>query len=269
MNGRWWGHFWLRVLSWAFRAEKPQIYGGSLVIVPPGVVVLPVGQAVVVVRRPQPLRCRVRAVPTQARLCVVRGCSRPIARVCTVSAPSVVVSQRTVSVVICVQVHKLIFVTATLAVPHRVLLSSGRSVVRAQVRLLPKRARALKARLRWRCGAQPLAIERFRCRSVPSSLVWQFPISRRAVSFEVLDAEHRRRCGNALQRAAKGYARVQNVYYPVPAHALARLEIDERLGALYVYIRRGPMTTPPGCLWVVSGVRVQDGYPVRAVLRVG
>lgn len=268
MKGFGWRHRWLRVLTWALRTGQPRVYGGNLAVVPPGVAALPLRQVVAVVRRPKPLRCRVLAVPVQALPCVVRRASRPVARVCTVSAPSIVASQRAVSLAVRVRARKLVPIRATLAVSHRVLIGRARPAVRAQVRLLPNRARTLAAQLQWHCQAQPLTIERFRCRSVPSSLVWRLPISRRAVPFSALSAEHRRRCGDALQRAAKGYARVQSVYYPVPAHAVAQLEIDERLGVLYVYIRRGSANQSPGCLWVVSGRRVPDGYPVRAVLRV-
>ncbi|MGQ9542399.1 MAG: hypothetical protein ACUVTY_15130 [Armatimonadota bacterium] len=267
MNVSWWGRFWLRVLTWAFRIEAPRVHGGNLAIVPPMAIAVPVRQDVVRSRCLPPVRCRVRQVPPQASRCTVRTTSHAAARVCTVCAPSAIARQQAVSLAIRAQAHKLVPLHATLAVSHRVLIGRTQPAVRARIRLLPKRVGTSSVNLRWRCQARSLTIERFGCREVASSLVWHLPMCRRAVPFGRLSTEHRLRCRKALQRAAKGYAHVQSVYYPVPAHAVARLEIDERLGVLYIYPRRGRTDTPSGCLWVVSGVQVPDGRPVRAVLR--
>ncbi len=268
MNASWWGRVWLRALTWAFYSEPPHVHGGNLAILPPRAVAFALRQEAPVVHRPRPVRCRVRGVSAQASRCTVRGITCPSARVRTVCAPSIAVRQHRVSLTIDARTHKLVPLRATLAVSHRVLISRTQPAVHARVRLLPNRVGTRHAQLRWRCRAQPLAVERFRCRSVPSSLVWRLPLSRRAVPFRQLSAEWRRRCGEVLDKAAKGYARVQSVYYPVPAHMVVRLELDERLGVLYVYPCRGRNDTPPGCLWVVCGTRVMDGQPVRAVLRV-
>lgn len=61
---------------------------------------------------------------------------------------------------------------------------------------------------------------------------------------------------------------MESVYYPVPAHAVARMEIDERRGVLYVHPRPGHIDADAACLWVVSGIQVADGRPVRALLKV-
>lgn len=267
MNVSWWGRFWLRVLTWAFRAEEARVHGGNLAIVLPMAIAVPVRQDVVRSRCLPPVRCRVRRVPPQPNRCTVRTIPRSTAQVRTIYAPSAVVRQRAVSLAIRAQAYKLVPVHATLAVPHRVLIGRTQPAVRARIRLLSKRVGTSSVNLRWHCRTRSLAIERFGCRDVASSLVWRLPMHRRAVPFGCLNTEHRLQCREALQRAAKGYAHVQSVYYPVPAHAVARLEIDERLGVLYVYPCRRRTDTPFGCLWVVSGVRVSDGRPVRAVLR--
>ncbi|MEJ5252365.1 MAG: hypothetical protein HPY54_02465 [Chthonomonadetes bacterium] len=268
MNASWWGRLWLRALTWAFYSEPPQVHGGNLAILPPRAVAFPLRQEVPIVRRPRPVCCRVRGVSAEANRCAMRVIARPKTRVRTVCAPSTAVRQHRISLAIGARPHKLVPIRATLAASHRVLISSTQPAVHARVRLLPNRVGTCAVQLRWRCLAQPLAVERFRCGNVSSSLVWRLPLSRRAVSFRQLNAEWRRRCVEALERAAKGYARVQSVYYPVPAHTVMRLEIDETLGVLYVYPRRGRNDMPPGCLWVVCGTRVMDGQPVRAVLRV-
>lgn len=263
----WWGRFWLRVLTWAFRAEAPRVHGGNLAIVPPMVIAVPVRRDVVRSWCLPPVRCWVRQVPPQPNRCTVRTIPRSAAQVYTICAPSAIVHQYAVSLAIRARARKLVLVPATLAVPHRVLIGRTQPAVRARIHLLSKRVGTSSVNLRWHSRARSLAIEGFGCRDVASSLVWQLPMHRRAVPFGYLNTEHRLQCREALQRAAKGYAHVQSVYYPVPAHAVARLEIDERHGVLYVYPCRRRTETPLGCLWVVSGVRVSDGRPVRAVLR--
>jgi hypothetical protein len=91
---------------------------------------------------------------------------------------------------------------------------------------------------------------------------------RYALPVEGLPEAYRRQCQEALQRTAKGCARVRSVYYPVPAHAVARLEIDERLGVLYVHLRGSRADSEDACIWVVSGVRLEDNRPVHAVMKV-
>ncbi|GBC95761.1 hypothetical protein HRbin16_01555 [bacterium HR16] len=264
----WWGCFWVRVLTWFFTAEKPAVHGGNLTFLPPAVTTIPVQCAKPSVRQPSPLRCRVAGVFARVQRCATYTLSPPTTLVHTVCAPSSVARVQAMSLRIRARSHKLVPIRATLPLSHHVLLCRYQPAVRARVHLLPKRVKAIRANVRWRCRTQQVTVERFRCQEVRSSLVWRLPIARRAVSFSGLTAEYRRRCREALQRAAKGYARVQSVYYPVPAHAVARIEIDERLGVLYVHPRKGHPDTAPACLWVVSGVQVADGHPVRAVLRV-
>lgn len=264
----WWGQFWLRVLTWVFAGDAPRVHGGNLAFVPPGTVSFPCRQPPPAVQHLRPIACWVRRIPSPAGNCTVRRFSPPYARVRAVCAPSVSTRPRSLSVKSHCHVHKLALVRATLPVSHRVLLCRRQPAVRARVRLLPRSAEVYPAKLRWRCGARQATIQRFRCRGVRSSLVWRLPIARYAVPFEGLSTDHRRQCREALQRAAKGYARVQSVYYPVPAHAVARIEIDERLGVLYVHPRKGHADGEVACLWVVSGVHLADGRPVRALLKV-
>lgn len=267
MNVSWWGRFWLRVLTWAFRTEAPRVHGGDLAIVPPMAIAVPVSQDVVRSWCLPPVRCQVRWVQTQPNRCPVRTIPHATARVCTVCTPSAITRQRAVSLAIRAQAYKLVPVHATLAISHRVLIGRTQPAVHARIHLLPKRVGTSFVDLWWHCRARSLTIERFICRDIASPLVWKLPMYRRAVPFGCLSTEHRLQCREALQQAAKGYAHVQSVFYPVPAHAVARLEIDERLGVLYIYPRRVRTDTPSGSLWVVSGVRMLDGRPVRAVLR--
>ncbi len=276
----WWGQFWLRVLTWVFVADAPRVHGGNLAFVPPAPIPLILQQLPPSVRCPRPAKCRVKAVSAPARACTVRRLSHPEARVRATCAPSVRARTRGLSLKSGCRVHKLVSaesgcrvrklvpMRATLPVSHRVLLCRCLLAVRARVRLLPRQAQTRSAKLRWQCRAKQVTIQRFRSRAVRSSLVWHLPIARYAVPFEQLRTEHRRQCREALQRAAKGYARVQSVYYPVPAHAVARIEIDERIGVLYVHPRSERADADVACLWVVSGVQVADGRPVRALLRV-
>lgn len=264
----WWGQFWLRVLTWAFAANAPRVYGGNLAFVPPMPIPFPLRQSPPLVRCSRPAECRVKVIPPPARNCTARRLSSPEARVRAVCAPSARARVHSLMVKSRCQAHQLVLVRATLPVSHRVLLCRYQPAVRARVRLLPRQAQTVSVKLRWRCRTQRATIQRFRCKEKSSSLVWRLPLARYAVPFEELKAEHRRQCREALQRAAKGYARVQSVYYPVPAHAVARLEIDERLGVLYVHPRPVHADADAACLWVVSGMQMRDGRPVRALLKV-
>ncbi len=264
----WWGRFWVQVLTWFFTAQKPAVHGGDLAFLPPAVTAIPVHCAKPSVRQPSPLRCRVAGVFARTQRCAVYTFSAHTTWARAVCAPSSAAQVQAAPLRIHARSHKLVPMRATLPVSYRVLLCRGQPAVRARVHLLPKRVNSIRANVRWRCRTQQVTVERFRCQQVRSSLVWRLPIARRAVPFGGLTAEYRRRCREALQRAAKGYARVQSVYYPVPAHAVARIEIDERLGVLYVHPRKGRPDIAPACLWVVSGVQLADGHPVRAVLRV-
>ncbi|GIV15246.1 MAG: hypothetical protein KatS3mg022_0681 [Armatimonadota bacterium] len=263
----WWGCFWVRILTWFLAVEQPSVHGGNLAVPSPAVAVVPVRRGNLSVYLPRPLHCRVVGVSARAQRCAVRHLSPPRTQVRMVCAPSAIARVQAVPLAIRIRSCKLVPMRATLPVPRRVLLYRYQPAIRARVRLLPKQVRTVSAGLQWRCRTQQVTVERFRCRSVYSSLAWQLPIARRALCFEHLAAEHRRQCRDALQRAAKGYARVQSVYYPVPAHAVARLEIDERVGVLYVHPRKGRSDVVPACLWVVSGVQLVDGRAVRAVLR--
>jgi hypothetical protein len=276
----WWEQVWLRVLTWVFVVDAPRVYGGNLAFVPPAPIPLPLRQPPPSVRCSRPAHCRVKAVSAPAQVRTVRRLHQPQARVHAVCAPSARARLRSLSLKSGCRVHqlasavsgcrvyKLVRVRATLPVSHRVLLCRCLPAVRARVRLLPRQAQTRSAKLRWQCRAQQATIQRFRSRAVRSSLVWRLPIARYAVPFEQLRAEYRRQCREALQRAAKGYARVQSVYYPVPAHAVARIEIDERIGVLYVHPRSERADADVACLWVVSGMQVTDGRPVRALFRV-
>lgn len=268
MRMSWWGQFWLRVLTWVLVVDAPEVHGGNLAFVPPAPLPLPLRLSPPSVRCSRPAKCRVNTLSAPARVCAIRCLSRPEARVLAACAPSVRARLRSVSVHSGCQVHQLVLVRATLPVSHRVLLCRRLPVVRARVHLLPRQAQTRSAKLRWQCRAQQATIQRFRSRAVRSSVVWRLPIARYAVPLEQLTAEYRRQCREALQRAAKGYARVQSVYYPVPAHAVARIEIDERIGVLYVHPRSERADADVACLWVVSGVQVADGRPVRALFRV-
>lgn len=264
----WWGHFWVQVLTWFFTAQKPAVYGGDLTFLLPTVTTIREQCTKPSVRRPSPLRCRVTGVFARTQRCAVYAPSPPTTLVHTVCAPSSAARVQAASLRVRARPHKLVPMRAILPVSYCVLLCRYQPAARARVHLLPKRVKSIRANVRWRCRAQQVSVERFRCQGVRSSLMWRLPIARRAVPFSGLTAKYRRRCREALQQAAKGYARVQSVYYPVPAHAVARIEIDERLGVLYAHPRKGHQDTAPACLWVVSGVQVADGHPVRAVLKV-
>lgn len=264
----WWGCFWGRILTWFLAIEQPPVHGGNLTAPSAAVAVVLVGCRNLSVHQPRPLHCRVAGVSARAQHCAVHHLSPPRAQVCTVCAPSAMARVQTVPLAMRAQLRKPVAIRATISVSHRVLLCRYQPAIRARVRLLPKQVKTVSAGLQWRCRTQRFIVEQFRCPNKRSSLVWQLPIARRALPFGHLTEEHRRRCREALQRAAKGYASVQSVYYPVPAHAVARIEIDERVGVLYVHPRKGRSDTAPACLWVVSGVQLVDGHPVRAVLRV-
>ncbi|GIV21635.1 MAG: hypothetical protein KatS3mg023_3386 [Armatimonadota bacterium] len=268
MKVPWWGQFWLRVLTWAFATHAPQIYGGNLAFVQPGSASFPLQQSPPSVRCARPVECRVKGIVPPARNCTVHRLSCPGTRVYAVCAPSARARVCALTVKSRCQVRSLVCGRATLPVSHRVLLCRHQPAVRARVRLLPKNAQTLSVQLRWHCRAQRATIQRFHCRERRSSRIWRVPMVRHAVPFERFRAEHRRLCREALQRAAKGYARVESVYYPVPAHAVARMEIDERRGVLYVHPRPGHIDADAACLWVVSGIQVADGRPVRALLKV-
>jgi len=213
--------------------------------------------------------CGVVRLHIQARGCIVRRTCPPSARIRAVCAPTTRARQHAVSLAVYIQSRKLALGAATLSITHRVLLSRHRAAVRACVRLLPKRVASRTAPAGWRCRARRVTVERFRCRSMSSSLAWRLPVARYALPVERLPLEHRRQCQDALQRVAKGYARVQSVYYPIPAHAVARIEIDERRGILYLHLRKGRAEGTAPCLWVVSGQRLADEQPVRALLKGG
>ncbi len=264
----WWGHFWLRTLTWAFPADAPVVHGGNMAIIPPTARQVRLSQRVFCARYEPRMTCRVREASARAQTCTVRRLPRPVARTHVVRSPSVRFRYFTVPLRIEVQSQKLALARATRYVSQRVLVCRERPAVRARIRLLPRRAQVVRAEVRWRCRPQWVNIERFGCRSIRSSLVKRLPITRRAVPFRWLTEDQRRLCQQALQRTATGYVRVESVYYPVPAHAIARIEIDERRGVLYVHPRKGRSESAPACLWVVSGVQVADGRPVRAVLRV-
>jgi hypothetical protein len=264
----WWGRFWVRAWTWVLGVDAPPVHGGNLAFTLPATVEFPLRRQVPPVHRSRPLRCGVAGVAWQVGRCTLRRIPRPATQVHVLCAPSGTVRAQMMSLAIRTQSHKLVPVRATLSASYRVLLCRHSLAVRARVRLLPKRVEAAAAVLRWRCRTQRIPLDRFRRRDRRSSLVWQLPITRHAVPFGCLTTEHRRRCREALQQAARGYVRVQSVYYPVPAHAVARIEIDERLGVLYVHPRQGHSNVAPACLWVVSGVQMADGRPVRAVFKV-
>ncbi len=265
----WWGQFWARVLGWVLVTDAPRVHGGNLCFLPPVSCRLSLEQKPPRVRWSGRPHCRVNTARAPTRSCTVR-CIPPIeARGRDLCAPVLSVQVRSWSVQSACRVRKLLLAHATQLVSHRVLLSRRTVVVTACVSPRDGLARTRAAKLRWRCRVQQATIRRFRTRALRSSQVWRLPIARYAVPFEQLSAEYRRQCREALQRAAKGYARVQSVYYPVPAHAVARIEIDERLGVLYAHPRSERTDGDAVCLWVVWGVRVSDGRRVRALFRVG
>ncbi len=239
-----------------------------MAVAPPAAHRVALSSGVPCVHRVPPVRCTARRVTAAGQRCVTRALPRLSPWIRAVCAPSIAVRQFAVPLQVAVQLHRIGNVRATPTVSHRVLVCRNTPAVRARVHPLPKRVSTGRVAVRWRSRARLVTIERFRCRDRRSSLVWRLPMTRRAVPFQSLAEEQRRQCQEALQRAAQGYARVQSVYYPVPAHAVARIEIDERRGVLYVHPRRGQSETAPACLWVVSGVQITDGRPVRAVLRV-
>ena len=263
-----WGQFWLRTLTRVFAANTPRVYSGNLAVCPCLPILVTCQQPPPAIRHLRPVTCWVRHASLRAGSCTVRRLSQPHTRVHAVCAPSANTRPRSLSATTDCRVRKLVFVRATLPVSHRVLLCRRQPAVRARVRLLPRRTEVYAEKLSWACQTRRAIIQRFRCRGLRSSLVWQLPIARYAVPVERLSTDHRRQCRDALHRAAKGYARVQSVYYPVPAHAVARIEIDERLGVLYMHPRKGNVNGEATCLWVVSGVHLADGRPVRALLKV-
>lgn len=267
MIGRWWERFWFRALTWAFHVDAPLIHGGNLAIIPPTPRKAPLWADTPGVRGVPPIHCRARAFAIQVRRCTTHRLPPPFARVRAVCAPSLRIRQFQAPLAIAVQWRKLASVRVTLPATHHVLVCRGQPAVRARVRLLPKRVAAAQARVTWNCRARRITPGRFQCQSVRSSLAWQLLITRRALAFRSLPEERRRVCQEALQRAAQGYVQVRSVYYPVPAHSVARIEVDERRGVLYIHPGRGRLDAAPACLWVISGVQLLDGRPVRAVLR--
>lgn len=269
MRANWWGRFWLRVRTWAFHTNAPVVHGGNMAIMLPMLRKACLSVDIPCARLVPPPRCAARSVAIQPQSCVVYGLPKLAVGVLVVCTPSLRVRQYRATIAIAVQLRQIAHIRATLPVSQRVLVSSrSHAVVRARTHLLPKRVPTVRTGVGWGCQARRITPERFQCRNVRSSLAWRLVITRRAVPFRSLAEEQRRQCQEALQRAAKGYVRVESVYYPVPAHAVARIEIDERRGVLYAYPSRGRLETVPACLWVISGVHLIDGRPVRAVLRV-
>ncbi|MCS6948905.1 MAG: hypothetical protein RMM06_00025 [Armatimonadota bacterium] len=124
------------------------------------------------------------------------------------------------------------------------------------------------APLFWRCSAKRWEAAQFSCTQALSALVWRLPLTRQAIPYRQLSAPYRQGCGEALQRVAQGYVQAQHVYYPVPAQAVVRIEIDETRGKLYAYPRATPhRATASACVWIVVGKRLADGRAVRAIWR--
>lgn len=260
---------WLRSLSRAFLRRPLSVYGGNLMVAVPKVRAVPIVAYLPDIHRLQAITCQVRKSSARAHSCKTYTVPSLCVRTYTVFAPSIRAKVRHVALVIDVSLHDLRCLHATFLASHRVLLDRRHATVRAKVQMIPKKARVHHAGLQWRTRQHHLALNRPYCQSRASSLVWRLPIARRRVSPGQLAPELRQTCIEALERSAKGYAKLQSVYYPVPAHAVRRIEVDDRCGVLYVFPRTVRPSETPSCLWVVSGVRLTDGRSIRAALRAG
>lgn len=263
-----WKYIWLRVVRWALRVPPPRLHGGSLAFVPPAGKGWSVRSEAPSVRQVFPPRCVLFGARAAMSPRVRSSRLLVSAQVHLVCAPSLCPDLHEVPLVLRVPSRESLWRRATFSVIPRVLLCRRRPVVCARVRPLTTRPALFRGQIGWHCEAPRWEAERSHCGQTRSTLAWRLPIARRAFAYGQLKAPYRQECQEALQRAAKGYAQVQYVYYPVPVQAVAHIEIDDQLGTLYVYPRqRQGQTAFPTSVWVVVGRRVSDGKAVRAVWR--
>lgn len=263
-----WQQVWQKVLLWGLRKPGLRVRGAPLAFCPPPCHAAQRLSSAPPVHQPLPTGCQVRSVHSSVQPRVRRGTARTTVAVYMAVAAADSPRAPAVALAIRARLSPSPLPRATFQAAHRVLLCWRRPAMRARVRPLARRPAVLRAPTTWRCQTRQWTVQRFHCIQRSSSRVWQLPLRRRAVPYGMLSAPYRQGCREALQRAAKGYARVQHVYYPVPAHAVARIEMEERQGILYVYPRRrSSSSAAAACVWVVIGSRLVDGVAVRAIWR--
>lgn len=265
-----------RLVRWLQRCRKavlralpsspPTVHGGVLSLPSPAVRRLSSLDAITV--RPFPLILSVGTRTYRTSEGVrVRGITSSTSRPRVLASGGTSARCRSVALSQYVRMRWVAIAVATLPPSRRVLLSEARPrlVVRGAEGAAKVRARYVPLRWLFAVRQGSIVVEPPLARQ--SAVIWELPLVCKATPFMRLPPPLRERCAAALQKAAQGYARAYSVYYPVPAHAAASIEVDE--GNQLLYIRLRDSKDRARCVAVVWGKRLVDDQPVRAAVRVG
>lgn len=261
-----WLHRWRQAVARALPSSPPTVQGGVLSLPLPAVRRLASVGTITV--RPFPLTLSVDTRTYRASKGIrVRGITSSISRPRVPAARGSSARCRSVALSQHVRMRRVAIAVATLPPSRRVLLSEARPrlVVRGAEGAAKIRARDVPLRWLFAVRQSSVVVEPPLARQ--SAVIWELPLVCKATPFMRMPPPLRERCAAALQKAAQGYARAYSVYYPVPAHAAASIEVDE--GNQLLYIRLRDSKERARCVAVVWGKRLVDDQPVRAAVRVG